>query len=191
MMKSKAGQRPQKEKTATDDKYYMIHQRKPIIISAEEVERIKRQGGGKLTTFEELIAKDEDRRERHRIANRKNAKKRYANNKELQEAKKEVEIYKNILSQEEARAEAEKRAEKEERGKGFELLLEDHDIDPLNRLLCYITGTDDEDENGEYLARFMKKNNLKNIDYYEEYEDQQRQIQKIINKLDLGCGFIN
>lgn len=190
MMKSKAKQaskRPEQQKTAPKDKYYYMHQhKKPIVVSGDELQAM---GGGEIKTLGELIEKDNERRAKQRIANSKSNKKRYASFKELQAIKAENYKLKNILSQDEARAEAEKRAEKEDRGKGFELLLEDHDIYPLNKLLCYITGTDDDDENGEYLARFMKKNKLKNIDDYEDYEDQQRQIQKIINQLNICCGF--
>lgn len=179
-MKSKVGTRGKPE----NDKYYMIHQRKPIIISAEEVERLKRQGGGKLTTFEELIAKDEDRRERHRIANRKNAKKRYANNKEMQEMAREVEKYKNILSQEEARAEAERRAEESDE-EGFDILLNEEELKPLCDILKCITQSNNPRICEKYLSRFIKKNKLKNICDYEDVEHQFQQMNTIINKLKL------
>jgi hypothetical protein len=182
-MKSKAGQIPQKEKTATDDKYYYMHQRKkPTIVSAEELAKM---GGGEVKTLGELIEKDNERRAKQRIANSKSNKKRYASFKELQAMEQELNKYKNIMSQEEARAEAEKRAEMEERGAGFDLIIGDHELDPLNHILYNITGTAEEDENLDFFNRFLKKNKLKRISYYEDEESQRRQLHKIIARLNL------
>lgn len=193
-MKSKVVQKPKKEEIPEKvDKYYYMHQRKkPIVVDVEELEQM---GGGELKTLNELIEKDNDRREKQRIANRKSNKKRYAsfkelqaNLKEMQAIKAENEKLKNIMSQEEARAEAERKAEYEsetESDSGFELLLKDKDLEPLNRLLCYITGSTSSTRNGDFLKNFMEENKLKSIDEYEDEYDQRRQLQKIIDKLNL------
>jgi len=156
----------------------------PAELTADDVDNLSNDYVRQL--LKNLLNRDAMRRKKNYEAVLKCNRKRYANSKEVQEAKKEVEIYKNILSQEEARAEAERMAEaKADRGGGFELLIEDEDIEPLNRILCHITGTRDDDENCEFLERFIKKNKLKKIDYYEDVEGQRRQIGKIINKLNL------
>jgi hypothetical protein len=182
-MKSQAGTSKTKKPEQPKDKYYYMHQhKKPIVVSAEELQTM---GGGEIKTLSELIEKDNERRAKQRIANSKSNKKRYASFKELQAMEQELNKYKNILSQEEARAEAERKAEKEDRGGNFDLLIEDHELQPLNDILYYITGTTDEAENFEFFNRFLKKSKLKKISYYEDEEDQRRQLSKIINKLQI------
>jgi len=183
MMKSQAGTSKTKKPEQPKDKYYYMHQhKKPIVVSAEELQTM---GGGEIKTLGELIEKDNERRAKQRIANSKSNKKRYASFKELQAIKAENDKLKNILSQEEARAEAERKAEKEDRGGNFDLLIEDHELQPLNDILYYITGTTDEAENFEFFNRFLKKSKLKKISYYEDEEDQRRQLRKIIDKLQI------
>jgi hypothetical protein len=183
MMKSQAGTNKTKKPEHPKDKYYYMHQhKKPIVISGEELQTM---GGGEIKTLGELIEKDNERRAKQRIANSKSNKKRYASFKELQAIKAENDKLKNIMSADEARAEAEKRAEMEERGAGFDLLIDDSELQPLNELICYITGTNTEDENFDFFNNFLKKNRLKRISYYEDESDQRRQLNKIINKLNL------
>lgn len=86
-----------------------MHQRKmPMITSAEEVnwhvwrkwtaERLKHQANSY-----KKIEKDNEKREKQRIANSKSNKERYANQKELRAKAQELDKYKHTLSQEEAR----------------------------------------------------------------------------------------
>lgn len=192
MIKIKVGQtKQQKEKTAKDDKYYYLHQhKKPIAISAEEMETM---GGAEVKTLAELLEKDNQRRAKQRIANSKSNKKRYANQKEIQAMAKELEKYKNILSQEEARAEAERKNEEdsdknseedsEEDNEVFDILLSDKDIDPLNRMLCNITGTTDADINSDFYIEFITQNKLNHINHYSDVNSQLKQIRKILARL--------
>jgi hypothetical protein len=182
-MKSKAGTSKTKKPEQPKDKYYYMHQhKKPIVVSAEELQTM---GGGEIKTLGELIDKDNERRAKQRIANSKSNKKRYASFKELQAMEQELNKLKNQMSADEARAEAEKRAEMEERGEGFDLLIEDHELQPLNEIICYITGSDIEAENLDFFNRFLKKSKLKKISYYEDEEDQRRQLRRIIDKLQI------
>jgi hypothetical protein len=153
----------------------------PAELTADDVDNLSNDHVRQL--LKSLLNRDAMRRKKNYEAVLKCNRKRYANSREVQEAKKEVEIYKNILSQEEARAEAERMAEEE--GGGFELCIEDRDLKPLNDILQYITQSNNLKVNSRYLEKFIKKNNLKNIDYYEDVDGQRRQIDKIINKLKL------
>jgi hypothetical protein len=153
----------------------------PAELTADDVDNLSNDYIRQL--LKSFINRDIIRKKKNYEAVLKCNRKRYANNNEVQAAKKEVEKYKNILSQEEARAEAERMAEEE--GGGFEILIEDRDLKPLNDILQYITQSNNLKVNSRYLEKFIKKNNLKNIDYYEDVEDQRHQIDKIINKLKL------
>lgn len=151
----------------------------PAELAADDVDNLSNDYIRQL--LKSFINRDIVRKKKNYEAVLKCNRKRYANNNEVQAAKKEVEIYKNILSQEEARAEAERMAEEE--GGGFEILIEDRDRKPLNDILQYITQSNNLKVNRKYLEKFIEKNNLRNIEYYEDVEDQRHQIDKIINKL--------